>query len=280
MIYYQSGMKNNQEAAIKGAELIERVTGQKVGIIHNDTDGLAGDFLEYVPSGYSTKDVLNAKMYEDISKNGDKKNLIVLHSAGNEDAYKALKVLNLEDRSLGNQVEFISVGSPRSESSLRGAAEAVDSSVLGQYNNWKDPVIHPKMWAAGVIGTTAVATVGSYYVLGYGVTAISGLVETATGMISTGVTSTMASTGLVTSTGIATTGIGHFADTAIAVSKAGAKVVGAGATGVTTLSKSSYLVKNNIKLFHTFEMYVDQNQGGMTDTMIKWGQENPSQTKK
>ena len=147
-VYYQSGMLNDKNGVDEEARFLSEELGEPIGKIHNNTHGLVGDVVEYVPKGYEIKDVLNAYMYEALSKK-ECKSLVVMFSAGNEDAYKALKVLSLEGRHLGGKVDFVSVGSPRGLRSLREAGSAVGANVLGQYNDWKDPVTHPKLWATG-----------------------------------------------------------------------------------------------------------------------------------
>jgi hypothetical protein len=174
MIYYQNGMKNEQEIAKETSTLLRDITGQSVGLIHNDTDGLVGDVVEYIPEGYTTKDVLNAKVLEDISKNGEAKNLVVAFSAGNEDANKALGVLALEGRTLENKVEIMSVGSPVSKSELEKNAKNVGVTVVGQYNDWKDPVTNAKTWGTSVV---AVGLAGAIV----GVSSV-GLTSAATGI--------------------------------------------------------------------------------------------------
>jgi hypothetical protein len=155
MIYYQNGMKNDEKGAKEGAELLKALTGQEIGIINNQTQGLAGDVKEYF-NGLTMKDVLNAKVYEDIANNGEH-NTVIMFSAGNKDGIKALEVLALEGRSLGGKVEFISVGSPVGQKALENAASKVDGKVIGQYNDWKDPVTNPSIWVGG---TLALATTG------------------------------------------------------------------------------------------------------------------------
>ena len=62
MIAYMNGMKNTNENTKAGAKLIDGLANTSTSIIHNDTDGIAGDIKAYITEGLSTKDVLNAKM--------------------------------------------------------------------------------------------------------------------------------------------------------------------------------------------------------------------------
>lgn len=168
MIYYQNGVQNNRRDAEKGAALISEITGgEEVGIIHNRTAGKNGmgvvnDLGEYASEGLYMKDVLNAREYERIAGNGEN-NLIILHSAGNKDAEKAMEVLALEKRDLGGKIEFMSVGSPVKKEELEEKASKVGAKVLGQYNTKRDPVANAMGW---VVGTGGVAAIGA--VIGIG----------------------------------------------------------------------------------------------------------------
>ena len=154
MIVYMNGMNNDEKGAKNGAKIIEDLTNEEVSIIHNDTDGIAGDFEEYIPNGYTTKDVLNAKVLEDVAKNGDETNTVIAFSAGNEDLYKAMQVMDLEERKLDSPIDVISVGSPRSKGDLKKVGESTGFGNIDQYNDWKDPVTNPKKWVAGATALT------------------------------------------------------------------------------------------------------------------------------
>ena len=161
MWIYMNGMNNNEEGVQKGAEELSNVVGEEVSVIHNDTEGLAEDMLEYLPDSYELKDVLNAKYLSDRSQ--EEEINIVAFSAGNEDLKKALGVMSLEDKSLGHNMNVYSVGSPVSTRDLNKAASKVDGEIsVLQYNDWKDPVSNPKTWVAG----GAVAAVGGAYAMG------------------------------------------------------------------------------------------------------------------
>ena len=149
-----NGMNNNEEGVQKGAEELSNVVGEEVSVIHNDTEGLAEDMLEYLPDSYELKDVLNAKYLSDRSQ--EEEINIVAFSAGNEDL-KALGVMSLEDKSLGHNMNVYSVGSPVSTRDLNKAASKVDGEIsVLQYNDWKDPVSNPKTW----VGLTTVTALG------------------------------------------------------------------------------------------------------------------------
>jgi hypothetical protein len=151
MIYYENGIKNTEKDAEKGGAFLSKIIGfseEEVGIINNKTHGLLPDLIEY-KNPLDRKDILNAYAYEKISQNGEH-NLIVMFSAGNKDALKAMEVLKLENRSLGGKVDFLSVGSPIGKKELTKAAEKVGANIIGQYNDWKDPVTNPKTWIAGI----------------------------------------------------------------------------------------------------------------------------------
>ena len=160
-IYYQNGMQNTRADAESGVQLLAKL-GQwdSVTALHNNTDGTVGDILEYLPNDLSTKDVLNAHQYTKIAKNGG---TVVAFSAGNEDAYKAMRVLALQGKTLDNQVNLVSVGSPVSKGKLQRASDQAGVTFVGQYNDWKDPVTNSKTWMAGAGGLF----IGGLFVGGY-----------------------------------------------------------------------------------------------------------------
>lgn len=98
---------------------------------------------------------MNAKTYEEIANNGEK-NTVILFSAGNQDAKKALDVLALENRSLDNNINFISVGSPVDKQTLSQAASKVQANVSGQ---WKDPVANTMPLVASTVGFATIGLV-------------------------------------------------------------------------------------------------------------------------
>lgn len=105
-------MDNTSKQAADSAQLIAKATGQEVGLIINKTEGLKSDLLEYLPETLYLKDALNGEVYQQIANNGNNKNLIIMHSAGNEDARKSAEILALNNANLNNNIDFISVGSP------------------------------------------------------------------------------------------------------------------------------------------------------------------------
>ncbi|NDC83640.1 hypothetical protein EB093_08285, partial [bacterium] len=157
-IYYVNGMQNTAKDARHGAEILSDLTGQKVEVLHNETGGLVSDVAEY-SKGLTLKDAINTEALQNVAKNGDEKNLVVMFSAGNEDMNKAMQVLALQGGSLENKVDFVSVGSPVGKSDLEKSAGAVDAKIIGQYNTWKDPVTHSKTVGTAVVGLFALGTV-------------------------------------------------------------------------------------------------------------------------
>ena len=281
MIYYQNGMDNSELESKEGAAYLGRKLGLKegeVGVFSNKTQGRVADFKEYcAPLGM--KDVLNAYEYERISKMSgpEERHLIVAFSAGNEDAYKAMQVLNLENRNLGGNIDFISVGSPRGKKDLEGMAEKVGGNVIGQYNNWKDPTTHPKTWVAGTVGLGLVG-------LGVGVS----VAPVITSFVSEGLSLWSGSNVAASSAAVSGGGMGYFFTKAseiatkvgVGVAKVGVGVgvVGLGAGGVkgATDVGTSLLTK-----YHTFKTYLDRNEkeiggktGGLVDTIKDWKERN------
>ena len=145
-IYVQTGMQTKPDDALKNAQTLSRILGEPVGVIVNSTQGLGKDIEEYLPKAPSLKDALNEYTYQVLNAQGDK--LVVLHSAGNEDAKKALQL----GQSLGHQygsLSFVSLGSPLSNSVMRHSVTQPGAMYLGQVNDWRDPVTHPALWVAG-----------------------------------------------------------------------------------------------------------------------------------
>ena len=152
-IYVQTGMQTKPDDALKNAQALSQILGEPVGAIINSTQGLGKDIEEYLPKAPSLKDALNEYTYQVLNAQGDK--LVVLHSAGNEDAKKALQL----GQSLGHQygsLSFVSLGSPLSNSVMRHSVTQPGATYLGQVNDWRDPVTHPALWVAG----TATMAVG------------------------------------------------------------------------------------------------------------------------
>ena len=164
-IYVQTGMQTTPEDALKNAQALSQLVKEPVGVIVNGTQGLPKDVEEYLPKAPSVKDALNEYTYQALNKKGD--TLVVLHSAGNEDAKKALQL----GQQLGHQynnLSFMSLGSPVSNSTLQAATNNTKANYLGQVNDWRDPVTNPKLW----VGGAAVGAVGG---VGYVSALVTGL---------------------------------------------------------------------------------------------------------
>ncbi len=151
-IYVQTGMNTKPEDALKNAQTLSKVVGEPVGVIVNGTQGLGNDVQEYLPKAPSIKDALNEYTYQTLNKQGDK--LVVMHSAGNEDANKALQL----GQQLGHQysnLSFVSLGSPVSNSIMRQNVTQTQAQYLGQVNDWRDPVTNPTLWVTGTAALLA-----------------------------------------------------------------------------------------------------------------------------
>ena len=159
-VYFANGMDNTNEQALNSAKNIENLVNQPVGSIINSTDGISGDVDEYI-SGYDTKDVLNEYTYRKINETTptNEKTTIVMHSAGNSDAVKAIN-LGIKEGYTYPNLQFISAGSPVSESYLNSVFNSADSNLIGQVNDWKDPVTHSKTVGTAVVG---IGLVGGYF---------------------------------------------------------------------------------------------------------------------
>ena len=183
-IYVQTGMDTKPSDAAQSAIALSSILGQPVGYIHNGTEGLPGDFGEYLPDSVSKKDVLNEFTYRTLDGKGP--TLIVLYSAGNEDARKALQLGALYGRQYDN-LSFLSIASPVGDSTLKTVFGQGSAQYPGQVNDWKDPITYSK--------TEGVVSIGSFLGgIGYG--AAQGCTAGAGGMllgcISTGITGAVA----------------------------------------------------------------------------------------
>ena len=252
MIYYQNGMDNSELESKEGAAYLGRKLGLKegeVGVFSNKTQGRVEDFKEYcAPLGM--KDVLNAYEYERISKMSgpEERHLIVAFSAGNEDAYKAMQVLNLEKRNLGGNIDFMSVGSPIGKEELSKAAEKVGGKLIGQYNNWKDPVTHPKTWITGTLALGVAGLVGG----------------TAAG---TAVVALLPESFAASSAVAASTSLGRYFSGLMKIGTVGAGLgagLGAGG-GVGWL---------NLNKYHSFEKYLERDVKGIQEALKDWKEKN------
>lgn len=108
-----------------------------------------GDVGEYLPNSLSKKDVLNEYTYRTLNAQGP--TLIATHSAGNEDARKALQAGTMYGHSYDN-LSFVSLGSPVSNSVMKNSVTNAGANYLGQVNDWRDPVTYSKTSATAVIG--------------------------------------------------------------------------------------------------------------------------------
>ena len=133
-IVFINGMGNTLEDARNSANLIQRdFLNKQVGIVNNATRGLVNDVLEY-SSPLSVKDSLNAYMLRQMTKDS----VVITHSAGNEDIYKA-NYLNALMK-LKTDYKLISIGSPKSKKDLRESTNAVGAELVRQVNHPGDPV--------------------------------------------------------------------------------------------------------------------------------------------
>jgi hypothetical protein len=182
MLHYQNGMNNSEKGARQGASMMEALSGERVGVIHNDTAGIVGDAMEYLPNHLSLKDVMNANRYEEIAQANDG-SVVVAFSAGNEDGIKAMEVLKLQNKHLDGRLKFVSVGSPVTKTAIEEAGESVGIRVLGQYNDWKDPVTNGKTWLAGATAITVGAAGGVGIMAGaWGANATAGWLTASTAL--------------------------------------------------------------------------------------------------
>ncbi|NOX16607.1 MAG: hypothetical protein GXP61_11420 [Epsilonproteobacteria bacterium] len=167
-VYFANGMENSIKEAKSSAEAISKLINQPVGVIVNKTHGLfgdktgVGDIPEYLKNQYTMKDIINEYTYRKINNEAKKaktKALIILHSAANEDAPKFISLGKKLGYTYPN-LEFISAGSPNSKRKLSNIFKSANAKLIGQVNDWRDPVTHSKTVAAGVIG---LGLVGAYF---------------------------------------------------------------------------------------------------------------------
>lgn len=170
-IYVQTGMKNTPDDAEQSAIALGRLLGQPVGYINNGTEGLPSDVGEYLPDSVSRKDVLNEYTLRTLNSKGP--TLIVLHSAGNEDARKALLVGALYGHQYEN-LSFVSVGSPVSDGALQATFRLGGAKYLSQISDWKDPITYSK--TAGVVSVSS-------FLGGIGYGAVQGCAAGANGLL-------------------------------------------------------------------------------------------------
>jgi hypothetical protein len=139
-------MNTATQGAAANAQNIANIIGAPVGVILNGTEGLPRDVEEFLPKNATIKDALNEYTYRALNDKGP--TLIVTHSAGNNDASKAMQL----GSQLGNQypnLSLLSLGSPISNSIMRSASTQTGVNYLGQINDWRDPVTNPTLWVTG-----------------------------------------------------------------------------------------------------------------------------------
>ena len=166
-------MDTTPSDAEQSAIALSRILGQPVGYINNGTEGLPGDFGEYLPDSISKREVLNEFTYRTLNSKGP--TIIVLYSAGNEDARKALQVGALYGHQYDN-LSFLSIASPVSDSTLKTAFGQGGAQYPGQVNDWRDPITYSK--TAGVVSIGSFLG-GLFGGLGYG--AVQGCTAGASG---------------------------------------------------------------------------------------------------
>jgi filamentous hemagglutinin len=123
--------------------------------INNLGGQIPDDVNKFLPNNASLADALNEYTYRTLNDKGP--TLIATHSAGNNDATKAMQL----GAQLGNKYpnrSFISLASPIPGSLMQTAANNVGANFLGQVNDWRDPVTNPKLW---VLGTGAMLVGGA-----------------------------------------------------------------------------------------------------------------------
>ena len=125
------------ENARESVNLIKQDYGNNVGLINNATGkylGIIEDAAEWVSNFTTTKDVLNAYSIKQLSKD----TIIITHSAGNEDIFKANKI----NKEIGVKTPYnlISVGSPKSATDLKQSTKNVGANFITQINHKNYPV--------------------------------------------------------------------------------------------------------------------------------------------
>ena len=141
-------MNSNLKQSQAGTQRLEGIIGEPVALIHNKTHWIPADVIEF-NNHLTIKDALTAHIFYMIAQNGQK-NTLILHSAGNQDARKAMMVLALENKYLDGNIQLLSLGSPISEQVLRKEANKVGATLVGQYNHPDDPITQLNKWGAGI----------------------------------------------------------------------------------------------------------------------------------
>ena len=152
-IYIEDGMDFPLQKIIKNAKILQALVGKPVGAIVQGTQGLSDGARVPLLQASMDADALNEYTYRSLNDQGA--TLIVTHGAGNNDAVKAMQL----GKQLGHQypnLSLLSLGSPLSDRKMQVASSDAGVNYLGQVNDWRDPVTHPKLWVLG----TGVAGVG------------------------------------------------------------------------------------------------------------------------
>ena len=149
-IYVQTGIDNARVDAAASAQALGALLAQPVGYINNGTEGLSDDVGEYLPSSLGLKDVLNEYTLRTLDAKGP--TLIVLHSAGNEDARKALLAGSLYDHRYAN-LSFVSLASPVGSRAMQAAVTQGQAAYLDQVADWRDPVTYSKTAGTAILGS-------------------------------------------------------------------------------------------------------------------------------
>ena len=181
-IVFINGMGNTLEDARNSANLIQRdFLNKQVGIVNNATgEGkvlqkyfgsgaitkrldsainavlpkkvvrLTDDVLEWTPNYLTLKDSLNAYMLRQLPKDS----VVITHSAGNEDIYKANRINAITNTK--TPYKHLSVGSPKSAEALRESTNSVGAELVRQVNDSRDPVANQLGAALDIVGNAIV----------------------------------------------------------------------------------------------------------------------------
>ena len=160
-VYVETGINTDKQnakhiaAQLRSALEVGRTMQVPVGAIVNGTQGIPSDIDEFLPNDFKLRDALNDHTYRTLNNKGA--TLIIAHSAGNNDAVKAMELASAQGYQYGN-LSFLSLGSPIAKSRIEAATTQAGVKFLGQVNDWRDPVTHSKSWVAG---TAALAVGGA-----------------------------------------------------------------------------------------------------------------------
>jgi len=143
-ILFVNGMDNTKEQAEQSQAMIQKdFPHVSVGLANNQTGsfGVVSDVGEWLPNYLTKKDVLNAYQLQQLAPNS----LVISHSAGNEDIYKANLVNSLVNAR--TSYYLLSVASPKSEEALKNSTAKVGAILVNQVNHPNDPVVIVNMGA-------------------------------------------------------------------------------------------------------------------------------------